>query len=91
MNAPCQWPASMPDYDYLCARWHEAVVANHLTKWHALSSLLESIAHMCEYDDLDEAADSMRTLSAVARRRAIDLQPVRDEAPMQVYQFGATA
>jgi len=83
MNARAhdRWPASMPDYDDICARWHEAVIANHLLKWRAIAAWLKSVSLMYEADAMDDAADSMRTLSEVAHRRALDLQPVRDEEP----------
>lgn len=62
-------------YEEIFIRWHQAVIANNLMKWHAISCWLKSEALLCKIDHCQEAADSMQTLSDVAHQRALDLQP----------------
>lgn len=69
-----------PDWQKICARWHQATVANSLTQWHALAEYLAGIAIMCAIDAMPDAEDSTRTLSDLALQRAFDLQPEAEAA-----------
>lgn len=67
-----------PDWEEITRRWHQATVANHLLKWHAISYWLASISMMCTVDAMPEAAESMRVLSDLALQHSLDLQPERE-------------
>lgn len=76
----------MPEFipiepDELCRRWHQAIVANDLLQWRALSHLLADEALMCLTDGWREYGDEAAALSDLAHQRALDLQPQQEMEP----------
>ena len=68
----------MPDYDEICRRWAEADARESIIAWNALRSWMAAESLLALVNELGELADSMATLSGLARQRAIDLEPMRE-------------
>lgn len=83
MPAPfCPIPArtahDLPTDAEICKRWHLATVRNCLMTWQAVSTWLAAEALMASVDGFQDIFSELTTLSNVALRRALDLQPERE-------------